>query len=281
MILDSLITENTPILDLPPNEQISGKLRYKILNLKCLSAKKYIKYLHYFNNLWYYFKSEERSNMRYPYCISDELIGSYLASLRNLPTVNYQISKVCNELGIASVNFKEKGIKYFNLSDMIGNHSYYGNPVNVEILKSFTINSENEEDFMKKLFDLLAIDIHMLQTDRCNLNFQFYVDKNNYINFAPLYDYSNCLPSVGNRDINLSNHIIDLNFKNIKYLLDNYPKFKESLEECLDYSMEDIWDQICKDYNFNQDCATYERIREYYEIKDNNQQQYIKKLLKN
>ena len=62
-------------------------------------------------------------------------------------------------------------------------------------------------------------------------------------------------------------------------ILRKYPEFRESLEFCLDQSMKSIWEQICIDYHLNQECSAYERIKDYYEGKDESQKQYIKTIL--
>ena len=71
-----------------------------------------------------------------------------------------------------------------------------------------------------------------------------------------------------------------LTMNNIKLLLKEFPNFKKCLELCLEQNLEEIWNQICIDYHFNQDCYMYERIRNYYKTKDKNQKQNIKKLIK-
>lgn len=277
--LTELITDKTPILNLEPNTNISKEEKIEVIGVNSSLLEQYIKYMYYKNNYWYYFKKDE-DNGAFPFYIIDELMGTYLAKKRNLPTVSYEITQASNNYGLASVNFKNKKQLYYNLESLLESVKFITSIDNIEILKNYTINELNEQQFMSHLFNLFALDIHMLQKDRGDANLQFQIDKEtNYFDIAPLYDYSNCSSKVGLSGINVMNKIIRLDYLNIEKLARKYPEFRECLELCLEHNMKEIFEQICLDYKFNQDCSAYERVKDYYEIKDESQKQYIKELL--
>lgn len=278
--LTELITEDTPILLLEPNSNISKKEKNKVLGLECSLSDTYTAYMYYYNNKWYYFK-RDYTNGGYPFYIIDELMGTYLSKKRNLPTVLYEIAQVDESYGLASINFKQSGFKYYTLSQLMDDELFYSVIENIDILKSFTVNYANEREFLNHLFNLFSLDIHMLQRDRGNVNLQFQINgENNYFDIAPLYDYSNCSQVVGIDGLNIRNVIMDLNEISIRSLLRKYPDFQKSLALCLEQNMKEIWEQICLDYHLNQECSAYERIKDYYEFKDEKQKQYIKQILK-
>lgn len=104
--------------------------------------------------------------------------------------------------------------------------------------------------------------------------------ENNYFDIAPLYDYSKCAPIISYEALWIKTLIIHITDENISTLLKRYQFFKNALEMCLEHDMKENWDQICIDYHFNQDCSAYEKIKDYYEIKDKSQKQYIKQVLR-
>lgn len=278
--LTDLITDKTPILKLEPNYDITRKEKLAVLGLDSKSSFLYTDYMYFFNNTWYYFKRDGMNN-NYAFYILDELMGTYLAKNRELPTVTYEIAKTNDSYGIASINFKNKKFNYYTLKQLIGNTSLCTGIQNIELLKQFCNNTVNETKLLEHIFNMLALDIHMLQRDRCNVNLQFQMDKeNHYFDIAPLYDYSICELKVSDIGINMKTPIILINNASISLLLKKYPVFKRALEMCLNQSMKELWDKICLDYHFNQECSSYERIKDYYDIKDKSQKQYIKKILK-
>lgn len=278
--LSKLITDDTPILKLDENIGITREDKLRIIDIEARLADLYIRYLYLNNGQWYYFKEDCETGI-YPFSIIDELMGSYLARLRDLPTVLYQVSQVGDNFGLASVNFKDNNYKYFTLKDVVNIlDSKNLDGQNLLFLRNCTIDSENEQNFLRHLFDLFSLDIHMLQMDRGFLNLQFQINKeNNYFDIAPIYDYSNCRLCVKLEGIDVPNQIHRLNETGIAVLLEQYPTFKERLEYCLDCDMVKIWDQICLDYHFNQESSAYDRVKDYYEVKEVKQKQYIKFLL--
>lgn len=280
-ILNELITDKTKILDLSNTDKVSKFEKHEVLDMKTYLEFRYIKSMYKQNGIWYYFK-EDDINYAYPFYMIDELMGTYLAKNRNLKTIFYEIAKHKNSLGLASINFKDDKHTYHIVSKLLKDESTPNSTFErIDILKQFCVDLKNEEEFINDLLNLFALDIHMLQKDRGEVNLQFQIDKEtNYFSLAPLYDYSNCSRVIDISGLSIPSKIIRINDITVISLIKKYPYFKECLELCLEQEMSKIFDQICEDYNFNQDCQTYERIKDYYEIKDKKQHEYIKTITK-
>ncbi|MBE6149123.1 MAG: hypothetical protein E7170_00180 [Firmicutes bacterium] len=279
--LNELITDKTKILDLSNNEKASKFEKQKVLDMETYLEFRYINSMYKQNGNWYYLKKDD-DNPAYPFFIIDELMGTYLAKNRNLKTITYEIAKRKNSLGLASLNFKDDKHTYHIISKLLKDESNPNSSFErIDLLKQFCINLENEEEFMKDLLNIFALDIHMLQKDRGEVNLQFQIDKDtNHFAIAPLYDYSNCSRTVTLSGLSIPSKIIRINDITVYSLIKKFPYFKECLEFCLEQHMSKIFDQICEDYNFNKECSAYERLKDYYEIKDEKQHEYIKTLTK-
>ena len=77
--LQELITEDTSILELKKDPNITPQQKYSVLGL---SDNIYIHYMYYQNLEWYYFKQEEKDfkqeeksdGVKYPFYLLDELM---------------------------------------------------------------------------------------------------------------------------------------------------------------------------------------------------------------
>lgn len=287
--LESFITDQTPVLLLSTNDDISNKEKSHILDLESCLSQIYIRKMYYQNLKWYYFK-EDSDNYGYPFYMIDELMGSYLAKKRNLPTVSYQIAQadvsIKNTLkstyGIASANFKKTQYNYCLLSQLQDGYFLGGDMSNIPFLKNCCVSEENTERLLNHLFQLFALDIYMIQRDRSNVNLQFQIDKETGdFDIAPLYDFSNCSSKIESGQLmGIKNIIVDLTYLNILSIGRKYPEFKEELLFWLDQNIMDTWKQICEDYHFNQNCSAYERVQDYYKIKEESTKKYIKQMIK-
>lgn len=282
-ILSELITDKTAILDLTNSDNVSDEEKEKVLDLNSTSKaviKEYIKYMYYKNNYWYYFK-KDKNNYEYPFHIIDELMGMFLAKKRELAALEYEIAKVNNTYGLTSKNFKTDDYTYHTFSSLIGRLG--DKRYNLELLKLACVDKENEEKLLQNIFKMFAIDIVMLQKDRCGVNLQFQINKKTgEIDVAPIYDFSSCSSQIisnSKKTWNLRNVILDINENNIQWLLKNYPLFREELEFYLEQKLSDVWNEICLYYHFNQDTAVYERIKDYYEIKQESVRKYVRQLI--
>ncbi len=277
--LSSLVTADTPLLYLEDDENIKIEEKLKVLDINSGLCQLYTSYMKFHNGTWYYFK-KDFDNIIFKFHIIDELMGSYLAKIRNLPTVDYTISTFNDVYGLASVNFKKKEFKYYSLKDLVSENLLYRTENSlIEELKKFTINSKNQKTLLKHLFSLYALDIQMIQFDRTNFNIQFSINnETKFFDIAPIYDYSSCLDKMKD-GINLRAVYGILNSYTIHYLAEQYPEFKQALELSLEISMEETWNQICEDYHFNMCSSAYYDICKHYIIKDEKQKEYIKSII--
>lgn len=272
-ILTELVTDKTNIIYLN-NKYISDNKKENIIDIISPSSKRYYSKMYYQNNIWYYFKKDLDYGF-YPFTIPEEIIGSYLATKLNLRTVEYEIAKVKNNYGIVSKNFKTQENFYYTFYDLVDIETND----NIDILKLF-VTEENYEVLLDQILKLLALDTYMLQMDRCNINLQFEQNiKTKNILLAPIYDYANCIQCVNN-DFLTKNILLSVTKSNFAELIQKYPKYKEYLDTLLEQNLKQIWQQICIDYKLNQDCFTYDRVSDYYEIKSDNQKKYLKELIK-
>ena len=272
-ILEELITDQTNILNLS-DKYIPENKKNSIIDIMPNLARKYYSKMYYKNGIWYYFKKDIEYGF-YPFTISEELIGTYLANILDLETVKYEIAKTKNNYGIASQNFKTTDNNYYTFYDLVDIEIND----NIDILK-LLITKENYQILLDQIFKLLALDTYMLQQDRCNINLQFKQNiKTKELQLAPIYDYANCNSNVKDTYIT-KNVLFNVTEGNINELVERYPKYKEYISILLSHSLKQIWEQICIDYKLNMDCFTYDRVKDYYELKEENQKRYLKKIIK-
>ena len=275
-LLQGLVTDKTEIIELEPCTA-SDDERLEAIGLRHYFSSKYIKNMYLYKGIWHYFKPE---NNCYFYGITDELVGSRLAKGRGLKVVDYKVARVLGQLGIVSPNFKQDKYKYKLLSEIIDDSISYKDSRKLDLLLSVPKTEENRSSFSRDLFNFLAIDIHMLQKDRANVNLQFQFDlEKGCFDLAHLYDFEICSSKVGPEGIHIPSNIVKLDYINIISLAQKYPLFKEALEFILEEDMVDIWNQICQENNFDMGSCMYERVLDYYETKEKYQKHYIKNLL--
>lgn len=279
-ILEGLVTDKTDIILLDKCD-VSNEEKTKVIDLKSDLTSKYIKNMYLYKGSWCYFKKDGECE-NYYYSIVDELVGSRLASGRNLPTVSFKIARLSStgELGIISPNFKQEEYKYEVLSEIIDEGLSYKDPIKLELLSSIPCTLENKKVFLTHLFNLFALDIHMLQKDRADVNLQFQTDlKTGFFDIAPLYDYATCASKVNQDGINIPSKITRLDYLNIISLARRNPIFRDALEYILEEDMVSIWNEICEDNNFDMDGFIYNKVLSRLEEKEISQKQYIKELL--
>ena len=219
-ILEELITNQTNILNLS-DKYITENKKNSIIDIMPNLARKYYSKMYYKNGIWYYFKKDIEYGF-YPFTISEELIGTYLANILDLETVKYEIAKTKNNYGIASHNFKKTDNNYYKFNDLVDIEIND----NIDILK-LLITKENYQILLDQILKLLALDTYMLQQDRCNINLQFKQNiKTKELQLAPIYDYANCNSNVKDTYIT-KNVLFNVTEGNINELVERYPKYKE------------------------------------------------------
>ena len=290
--ISELITDHTPLLKLT-NKVCSTKEqelkerneKYRVLDLDCVLSRFYVNYMYFQNQKWYYFKMEDLKNDDFPFSLIDELMGAYLSRYIGLPAVSYQIASTkknnCENYGIASLNFKKLGFRYMTFHKLLEHYEYLDNIERIKFLKSMCVNFQNEELLMSHIFKLFALDIYMIQKDRCDINLQFQVDqKTSFFDLAPLYDFSNCRFCIDSNGIKINNPMGVLDDSTIPKLIQNFPMFQKELEFICQFHLKEVWEEISRDYSFNQASPLYDRICDYYELKEEKIKKYIKQISK-
>lgn len=290
--ISELITENTPILKLTDKvystkeqELKERNVKYRVLDLDCVLSRFYINYMYFQNQKWYYFKMEELKNDDFPFSLIDELVGSYLSSYVGLPAVSYQVASTNKNhhenFGVASLNFKKLGFCYMTFHKLLEHYEYLDSVERIKFLKSMCIDFQNEEILMSHIFKLFALDIYMIQRDRCDINLQFQIDqRTSFFDLAPLYDFSNCCSWIDSTGIKVNNPMGVLDNSTIPKLLQSFPMFQKELEFIFQFHLKEVWEKISRDYYFNQTSSLYDRICNYYEIKEEKIKKYIKQISK-
>lgn len=292
LYLKNLITENTPIIKLSNDYSVSKEEKKEILGTNNVDLEKqddYMKMMYFMNNSWYYFKEEEE-NLGYPFYLMDELMGSFLAHKMNMKVVSYFLARVKNKkIGLASKNFKQSGFhyyfgkQYYDIYENYTNLSYAPFRVeNIENLKLLCVSDENRKILTKHILEMLALDVYMLQKDRKSANLQFEErETTKYIDLAPLYDFSNCIPKIEEKSgLELQGVILRITDRNIKTLIKQYPYFANFLSSLLETKMSTTWEEICEFYQFNQNCTAFEEVYNYYKTKEESQRRYLGMYLK-
>ncbi len=284
LFLQKLITDETPILELKNDVSISRQQKYQVLGLPSSSlTNRYIERMYYQNLKWFYFKSEE-SRYGYPFSILDELMGSYLAKIIELPAVSFVVAKTKDSIGIASENFRMESSDYYFIQQLpvktlLENRF---NLASLDILKSLCIDPINAVQLEEHILKLLALDLYMLQKDRGDTNLQFQINHaTQYLDLSAVYDFSNCIEEAELASVMIRNPIVVLNYNTIRLLIKKYPKFTKYIESLQNQTMCSTWDQICGDYHFNLNCFAYNQAKNHYEIKDQKQKGLFKELFTN
>ena len=151
---------------------------------------------------YYYVKDFENYN---------EIIGEIIAKSLNLDTAHYEIGKYKRKNKYMTENFKEKGKEYLKIYQTELNNRR-------DILD--IVNNDLRNDLLK----MYALDIFMMQTDRCNVNLMF-VKENDKLRLAPLYDYSYAYLDMASGYIAYRNCIrnIYMTEKSINKFMEEYP----------------------------------------------------------
>lgn len=278
MMLTRLITKETSYIEL--EEDLIEKIQEKKKIIGDFSSSKYTSYLSMIyknNNNWYFFKENLKTIE-----LINELLGSYMSKKINLPVVSYNIAKTKDKIGIASMNFKDNNHNYYYPDNLPININLYTiTTQNIDNLQVMCMNQQNIDIFLNHLLKLLSLDLYMIQSDRHRHNIQFSQNiKTGFFDIAPLYDFESCKKEINVNNFLIPNAIMELYLDNIKILAREYPEFYDILKEVINIDMTSEIEKIFSDYKLNQDCSVYQKLIDYYEIKQNNQRKVIKKFLK-
>ena len=134
------------------------------------------------------------------YCMTNELIGSYLAKKLELDTVDYQIGKrQCDgQIFALSKLFYEDGYQYQSALEFLREHHYKNcfGMVQSSFKKTAlcyyhlrTLKAYKGTPFYDSCMKLIVVDLKMVQRDRHDKNVIIQIDSRGKVDLAPIYDY--------------------------------------------------------------------------------------------
>ena len=155
-------------------------------------------------------------------------------------TIPYEeVKKTFSPIMLVSPNFHKKDCSYRSAF-------HYGlNPEAedyFEQLLSCANGEENREQLRKDLYNMIALDIYMGQTDRycCYSNYQLEEDGYHHVRLAPLYDFEYSFQKLNEGEVCFGDlaHFETIE-KARKFLLE-HPDFREVLSPYLDVDLESV-----------------------------------------
>lgn len=241
---------------------------------------------HEIDGKFYHFKFTDRF-----FLILNELIGPKIARRLNLKTANnilaiMDYSEKTYLYGILSENFKDKDKQYIDMNDLgfknkryVNYNSYYRNIIK---LKRYC-KKENYKDLIDSIFKMTCLDYIMGQADRVPENFLFEKD-NDYIIFAPLFDYGEAYESIKEGCIYDKYRHPDLPFSvansfitiamwepKFKRFLRKYPNFQRYLETVCKIDIIEILEEIEEEHQLK----INEEIKRYYDVRTKEKQKIL------
>lgn len=189
-----------------------------------------------------------------------ELIGEQLATSINLRTVNYHLIETYHEkIELCSYNFKKSGYEYRRPKDPIlkkkTDKRYIDYCNNISYFLDMCNSKENKEEFLNKLFKLIALDTYSRQTDRVNCNILFEISSNGYLDFAPIFDYADSFDSIPQEKVEeyinsfyYYNPICSINLYEYQYIMDDYPILRQELENIRKIDMKRLLEELSNNH---------------------------------
>ena len=279
MRIEEIITSHSPIVYL--NRRADLRKIEGIINQKCDFIHHYESNFYEFDDLIYYYK-DDTYYLTTSYLFND-LLGVEFCKAIELDTVEYEIARKNNSIGLASKNFKDiDQFEYFYLSDLdykmkLGTDGFE----HIHFLINQCTSRVNQDKLLKQIFKLLSIDIAMFQYDRHVLNLQFKRNRDtNFLELAPIYDFERCRDQVNLNYFSFFHILINLNFDTVHALGRMYPLFMDILDQVYSIDMLQLIEYIWQNLQFNRESYFYYNIVSYYEQKRVNQRQLLKKFYK-
>lgn len=280
MNLSNIITIDTPVIYF--DSKADREKAIKSMALDKFKNKNTIedhaRHVYMYQKEYYYFKYHGTELK----VVFNELLGEALAKKLNLKSVEYVLAMYGEYIGLASKNFRDtKTYDYYYLNEL--NPKFLETTYGFEhlyFLQDLCINKTNEEEFLQDIFKLLSIDICMLQRDRHIKNVQFTRDKEtDYLGLAPVYDFASCKDPLYSKYFELMNILMILNKNTIIPLAKKYPLFADILKTTSEISLVREIEKIAEEKHFNRESHVFQNTLDFYEIKERQTKEYIKKIL--
>jgi len=211
-------------------------------------------------NKYFYFKSN--------YAFQELLIESIFKEIK-VNTVEHQIVKVDEEIGLISANYRKSKLKYQYFDELtIGLNTNSFIEINNLLKKS--MNREDYKKCIEQIFKIISVDILFGQYDRWEYNV-FFEKSKNHIQLSPMFD-NGCIFSEDYGDISIYKScfgIFSISEKYEDYFTTNvirkFPKLFLSLEQAINFELSKIFDNLEVEYKIKICKEIRTQIQNYYD----------------
>ena len=167
-------------------------------------------------------------------------------------TVEHQIVKFDEEIGLISANYRKSKLKYQYFDELtIGLNTNSFIEINNLLKKS--MNREDYKKCIEQIFKIISVDILFGQYDRWEYNV-FFEKSKNHIQLSPMFD-NGCIFSEDYGDISIYKScfgIFSISEKYEDYFTTNvirkFPKLFLSLEQAINFELSKIFDNLEVEY---------------------------------
>lgn len=212
------------------------------------------------NNKYFYFKSN--------YAFQELLIASIFKEIK-VNTVEHQIVKFDEEIGLISANYRKSKLKYQYFDELtIGLNINSFIEINNLIKKS--MNKEDYEKCIEQIFKIISVDILFGQYDRWEYNVIFEKTKD-HINLSPMFD-NGCIFSEDYGDISIYKSCFGVFSISEKYedyfttdVIRKFPELFKSLESTLNFNLTKIFDNLELEHKIKIRKEIRKQIQNYYD----------------
>lgn len=181
-----------------------------------------------------------------------EFIGEELCLMRGIRSCHYdlasigglfykgrmpysEVAKRGTSIKIASLDFKRKDCTYKTSYQLIPNSKkdYF------EEILDCANGEENREQLRHELYEMMALDTFMGQTDRYATynNYQFEETPDHMLHLAPLYDFEHSLKKLNSGEISFGDFTPFGYVDEAREIVDEHPEFGTLLETYLDVDL--------------------------------------------
>ena len=212
------------------------------------------------NNKYFYFKSN--------YAFQELLIESIFKEIK-VNTVEHQIVKFDEEIGLISANYRKSKLKYQYFDELtIGLNTNSFIEINNLIKKS--MNKEDYEKCIEQIFKIISVDILFGQDDRLEHNV-FFAKSKNRITLAPMFDNGSIF-SEDCGDVLIYNSCFgNFSFSEryedyfITDVLRKFPELFRLLEKALNFNLTKIFDNLELKHKIKICKEIRKQIQNYYD----------------
>ncbi len=213
------------------------------------------------NNKYFYFKTN--------YAFQELLIESIFKEIK-VNTVEHEIVKFDEEVGIISANYRKPKITYQFFDELAKGLSDKNSFIEINNLIKMAMNKEDYIKYLNQIFKIISVDILFGQYDRWEHNV-FFAKSKNRISLAPMFD-NGCIFSDDFGDIIIYKSCFGNFSFSERYedyftteILCKHPKLVLCLEEALTINLSKIFNKLERDYELEIYKEIRTQIQNYYD----------------